>query len=53
MGSTIGEGTTEHFSKVQTTLLVVLRLIIGWHLLYEGIAKLLIPDWTAAAFLST
>ncbi len=40
------------FSKIQTTFLTLLRIIIGWHLLYEGIAKLLIPDWTAAGFLS-
>jgi len=53
MSSISSEGNTGHFSKLQTTLLVVFRLIIGWHLLYEGIAKLLIPDWTAAGFLST
>ena len=41
------------FSKIQTLFLTLLRIIIGWHLLYEGIAKLLIPDWTAAGFLAT
>jgi thiosulfate dehydrogenase [quinone] large subunit len=28
-----------------------LRVLIGWHLLYEGIAKLLNPYWSSAAFL--
>ena len=31
--------------------LVTLRVIIGWHFLYEGIAKLLNPYWSSAAFL--
>jgi uncharacterized membrane protein YphA (DoxX/SURF4 family) len=41
------------FSKIQISVLTLLRIIIGWHLLYEGIAKLLIPDWTAVDFLAT
>jgi len=36
---------------MQTATLVVLRLLIGWHLLYEGISKLLIPGWSSASFL--
>ena len=39
------------FSNLQLTALVVLRMIIGWHLLFEGFAKLLNPTWTAAGFL--
>ncbi len=31
--------------------LFALRLSIGWHFLYEGIAKLLIPNWTSADYL--
>ncbi len=31
--------------------LVLVRVLIGWHLLYEGIAKLLMPNWSAASFL--
>jgi len=37
---------------LQLTTLVVLRLVIGWHLLYEGISKLLNPDWSSFGFLS-
>ncbi len=38
-------------SGVLLVMLVVLRTAIGWHFLYEGIAKLFIPGWTAAGFL--
>jgi thiosulfate dehydrogenase [quinone] large subunit len=31
--------------------LVLLRVVIGWHILYEGVAKLLNPGWSAAGFL--
>lgn len=41
----------ERFSRLQMTALVVLRVVIGWHFLYEGVAKLLKPGWSAAGFL--
>jgi len=36
----------------QEATLVLLRIGIGWHLLYEGLAKLATPGWTSAAFLA-
>lgn len=39
-------------SKWQSGLLVTLRFLIGWHLLYEGIIKLINPQWSAYAFLA-
>jgi uncharacterized membrane protein YphA (DoxX/SURF4 family) len=33
-------------------LLTIVRIAIGWHFLYEGIAKLLIPKWTSFSYLS-
>lgn len=33
-------------------LLTFVRMAIGWHFLYEGIAKLLISDWTSFSYLS-
>jgi len=30
----------------------IVRMSIGWHFLYEGIAKLLIPKWTSFSYLS-
>ncbi len=32
--------------------MVALRMLIGWHLLYEGIAKLTNSYWTSAGFLA-
>jgi thiosulfate dehydrogenase (quinone) large subunit len=43
---------TMKFTKLQLTTLVVLRIAIGWHCLYEGITKVMNPGWTAAGFLS-
>lgn len=37
---------------MQIYILVALRFLIGWHLLYEGFAKLLIPNWSAVSFLN-
>lgn len=36
----------------QAGTLVALRLLIGWHFLYEGLAKLLNPYWTSAGYLA-
>ena len=38
-------------SKPMAAVLLGLRLVIGWHFLYEGLAKLLTPDWTATPYL--
>lgn len=35
----------------QTGVLVLLRLLIGWHFLYEGVIKLYSPGWTAKGYL--
>jgi thiosulfate dehydrogenase [quinone] large subunit len=43
--------STKTFTTFQLTALVLLRMLIGWHLLYEGISKLLMPDWSSALFL--
>jgi thiosulfate dehydrogenase [quinone] large subunit len=39
------------YSKSQLSGLVVLRLFIGWHFLYEGVLKLYNPSWSAKGFL--
>lgn len=41
-----------NFTPVQKFVLLTLRILIGWHLLYEGISKLLTPNWSSAGFLS-
>ena len=32
---------------------IVLRVLIGWHFLYEGIIKMYNPEWTAFGYLSS
>lgn len=39
------------YSNLQLTALVILRVLIGWHFLYEGISKLINPYWSSAGFL--
>ena len=38
-------------SRPISLILLGLRLALGWHFLYEGVAKLLIPGWTSAPYL--
>jgi len=35
----------------QLIILVILRVIIGWHFLYEGLIKLFNPNWTSVGYL--
>lgn len=37
--------------KHSVYLLTGLRILIGWHFLYEGIAKLITPGWSAQSYL--
>ncbi len=39
------------FTGPQRNVLVLMRLAIGWHFLYEGILKLYNPAWTAKGYL--
>lgn len=41
----------ESFTKLQLSSLIVLRFLIGWHILYEGLSKLLNPNWSSIGFL--
>ena len=38
-------------SRPQMATIVVLRVLIGWHFLYEGLAKLTTPSWSASGYL--
>ena len=38
--------------RFQTAALVALRMLIGWHFLYEGLAKITNPYWSSAAYLA-
>ncbi len=40
-------------SNIQSFSLFLLRVLIGWHFLYEGIVKVLDPNWTSAGYLKS
>lgn len=39
------------YTNTQLSLLVILRVLIGWHFLYEGLAKLTNPNWSSIGYL--
>ncbi len=41
------------YTNLQLSALVIVRVLIGWHLLYEGLVKVFNPNWSAASFLNT
>lgn len=42
----------EHgYTKSQMTWLMMLRLFIGWHFMYEGLVKIMNPKWTSLPYL--
>ena len=41
----------KEFTQLQMIALTIMRVMIGWHFLYEGVAKLLKGNWSAAGFL--
>lgn len=40
------------YTNCQATALVLLRMLIGWHFLYEGLVKLFNPYWSAGPYLA-
>jgi thiosulfate dehydrogenase [quinone] large subunit len=38
-------------TNFQLTALVILRIAIGWHFLYEGVSKVLNPGWSSIGYL--
>jgi thiosulfate dehydrogenase [quinone] large subunit len=41
-----------NYSNWQVAALVIVRVLIGWHFLYEGLVKVINPNWSAASFLN-
>jgi thiosulfate dehydrogenase [quinone] large subunit len=39
------------FTRLQAWTLVILRVLIGWHFLYEGVIKAYNPSWTSRGYL--
>lgn len=40
------------YTSRQLFVLTSLRVLIGWHFLYEGLVKIYTPGWTAKAYLA-
>ncbi len=38
-------------SRGSMMAITLLRVVVGWHFLYEGLAKLTAPSWSAAGYL--
>ncbi len=41
-----------NYTGWQVSSLTFLRVLIGWHFLYEGLVKLYAPGWTSKAYLA-
>ncbi len=49
----MGKVTIENsYSTKQLFALTFLRILIGWHFLYEGLVKIYTPGWTAKEYLN-
>lgn len=42
---------SHRLNNYQVVFLVLLRLVVGWHLLYEGFTKILKPGWSSKGYL--
>jgi uncharacterized membrane protein YphA (DoxX/SURF4 family) len=45
-------GDLLNISNFKKTVLLLLRVAIGWHFLYEGVVKLFDPGWSSAGYLA-
>ncbi|MHC4151130.1 MAG: DoxX family membrane protein [Planctomycetota bacterium] len=45
------KGGKKTISTIQSYTLFILRVVVGWHLLYEGVAKVFTPGWSSASYL--
>jgi thiosulfate dehydrogenase [quinone] large subunit len=43
--------TAGQLNAIQLTFLVITRVLIGWHFLFEGLSKLLNPNWSSLGYL--
>ena len=40
------------FNNVVPWLFSIIRIVIGWHFLYEGVAKIVAVNWSSAPYLT-
>ena len=41
------------YTTKQSIAIAILRILIGWHLLYEGLIKIMNPNWSSYGFLNS
>ncbi|MDZ7613632.1 MAG: DoxX subfamily [Flavobacteriaceae bacterium] len=44
-------GTIKNWGLKET--IILMRILIGWHFLYEGVIKMYNPEWTSFGYLAT
>lgn len=42
-----------NMTRWQILSITILRIVIGWHFLYEGLVKVTNPEWSAVSFLES
>jgi len=47
----MNRNVNNNYANIQLFWLVTLRVLIGWYFLYEGLAKVFSPKWTAYGYL--
>lgn len=47
----VEQNSESSYTTTKLTALLVLRILIGWHLLYEGLSKLFDPYWSSSGYL--
>ena len=47
------DNRVNEYSTSQLVALTALRVLIGWHFLYEGVVKYADPDWSSASYLKS
>ena len=45
------DASKRHLLTAFQFLVTAVRILIGWHFLYEGISKLFAPNWTSTGYL--
>ncbi len=40
-----------YLNDIQAVFLIILRVAVGWHFLYEGLVKIIDPNWSAFEYL--
>jgi uncharacterized membrane protein YphA (DoxX/SURF4 family) len=42
---------SDNTNSMLRTILTILRVLVGWHFLYEGVSKLAMDNWSSSAYL--